>query len=140
MTRDLDTQDASRGDRTRSRAYFREFLPGMVGYGVVLVIVLLFGDLDGRSPWRFAWAVLPVLPLLWVLRAVARHLRRVDEYQRRQLLSQLGIGFAVAMVAAVTAGFLGVAGLDMRFGGWVVFAAGMMGWALGGVGLARSGR
>jgi len=133
MTRKLDTSkvDSSRGDRARAKAYFREFIPGMVGYAVVLVLVLIFGDLDGTSPWRFVWAILPVLPLLLVLRAVSRHLRRVDEFQQHQLLQGLGIGFAVAMIAAVTVGFLGIAGLDMRIAGWIIFASGMAGWIIG---------
>lgn len=140
MTRNLDTQGTSQGDRTRSRAYLRDFLPGMIGYCVVLVAVLIFGDLDGRSPWRFLWALLPVVPLLWVLRAIVRHLRRVDEYQQRQLLLELGVGFAVAMVAAVTLGFLGIAGLNMRFAGWIVFMIGMASWIVGRAGFARLNR
>ena len=138
MTRKLDTSkvDSSRGDRARAKAYFREFVPGMVGYVVVLVFVLIFGDLDGTSPWRFVWAILPVLPLLLVLRAVSRHLRRIDEFQQHQLLQGLGIGFAVAMIAAVSVGFLGIAGLDMRLAGWIIFAAGMAGWVVGAAGAA----
>jgi len=108
----------------------------MVGYVVVLVFVLIFGNLDGTSPWRFVWAILPVLPLLLVLRAVSRHLRRIDEFQQHQLLQGLGIGFAVAMIAAVTVGFLGIAGLDMRLAGWIIFAAGMAGWVVGAAGAA----
>jgi cobalamin synthase len=138
MTRKLDTTDAtpSRGDRARAKEYYRDFVPGIVGYCAVLVLVLLFGDLGGDSPWRFVWAVLPVIPQLWVLRAVSRHLNRVDEYQQRRLLQGLGIGFAVAMIAAVTVGFLGIAGLDMRIGGWIIFAAGMTGWIVGSAGAA----
>jgi len=140
MTRRLDTKNEdptpSTGDRARAKAYYRDFVPGIVGYCVTLVLVLTFGDLGGGSPWRFVWAVLPVIPLLWVLRAVSRHLRRVDEYQQHQVLQGLGIGFAVAMIAAVTVGFLGIAGLDMRFAGWVIFAAGMTGWIVGSAGAA----
>lgn len=112
----------------------------MVGYLVVLAGVLVLGDLNGSDPWRFGWALLPVVPLLWVVRAVVRHLRRADEYQQRQLLLELGLDFAVAMVAAVTLGFLGIAGLDMRFAGWIVFAVGMASWILGRAGLSRAGR
>ncbi|MEP6560986.1 MAG: hypothetical protein ABJD68_07905 [Nakamurella sp.] len=135
MTRKLDTSQSdstpSAGDRARTKAYLREFLPGILGYCVVLVLVLTFGNLDGTSGWRFVWALLPVIPLLLVLRAVSRHLRRIDEFQQHQLLQGLGIGFAVAMIAAVTVGFLGIAGLDMRIAGWIIFAAGMLGWIVG---------
>jgi hypothetical protein len=86
MTSDLDSSSNSRGDRARTRAYLRDFLPGIGGYLVVLALVVKFGNLDGSSPWRFLWAVLPVIPALWCLRAVARHIGRIDDYQQRLLL------------------------------------------------------
>jgi hypothetical protein len=100
----------------------------VVGYAVVLVPVLAWGHLDGTSPLRFVWALLPVIPALWMVRAVLRHLDRVDDYQRLLLLKGLGVGFAVAMVASVTVGFLGAAGLVTPGAGWVIYAAGMFGW------------
>lgn len=131
----------SQGDRDRGRAFYREFVPAMMAYGLLLVLVLVFGKLDGHSPWRFGWAVLPVVPIGWVLWAVARHLRRVDEMQQRLMLQGLGIGFAASMLASVTAGFLGIAGLDMRFVGWIIYGIGMAGWAIGAaVGAAAAGR
>lgn len=130
MTRNLDSDASSAGDRARSRAYSKEFWPGIVGYGVLLTASLVWGDLDGASPWRYVWAVLPVLPALWIVRAVLRHLRRVDDYQRALLLQGLGVGFAVAMITALTLGFLGIAGLPMAASGWVVYAAGMLGWLI----------
>ena len=60
MTSNLDRSGQSRGDRARGWAYVREFVPAMLAYCVVLILVLTFGDLDGTSPWRFVWAVLPV--------------------------------------------------------------------------------
>ncbi len=131
MTSSLDTS-SSTGDRARGWAYQRDFWPGIVGYAVVLSLVLTLGGLDGTSGWRYVWAVLPVVPALWVVRAVLRHVGRVDDYQRLLLLQGLGTGFAVAMIAALTVGFLGIAGLDVRAGGWFVYGAGMLGWALAG--------
>ena len=100
MTNKLDRQDRSEGDRARARAYHLEFWPGMAAYAVVLTGVLLWGDLDGGSPWRFLWAVLPVIPALWIVRAVLRHVLRSDDYQRLLMLQGLAGGFAVAMIAS----------------------------------------
>ncbi len=130
MESKLDTAGVSRGDQARHRAYLRDFLPGLLGYCVALIVVVLFGHLDGHSPWRFLWAFLPVVPLFWVVRAGFRQLRRVDEYQRDRMLQGLGTGFVVAMITAVTTGFLGVAGLNMRLAGWAVFVAGMSAWII----------
>ena len=130
MTNNLDKANRSRGDSARARAYFLDFFPGILGYGVVLILVVIFGDIDGTSAWRFQWALLPVVPALWVLRAVSRHLARVDEYQQQKLLQGIGVGFAVAMITAITLGFLGIAGLDMRLAGWITYGAGMLGWLI----------
>lgn len=128
MTSSLDNAQRSAGDRARTRSYSWDFWPGMIAYGAVLTATLLWGHLDGHSPWRLVWAALPVVPALWIVRAVLRHLRRVDDYQRLLLLQGLGVGFAIAMIASLTLGFLGIAGLDMRGAGWVVYSAGMLGW------------
>lgn len=131
MTSDVDSAPRSAGDRARARAYHRDFWPGIVGYAVVLTGVLVWGELDGDSPWRLLWAVLPVVPALWVVRAILRHLRRIDDYQQLLLLQGLAIGFVTAMITSMTVGFLGIAGLALPVAGWITFGAGMLGWAAG---------
>lgn len=131
MTSNLDkARGKARGDTVRSHSYHRDFWPGMVGYLVVLAAVVIWGDLDGSNPWRYLLALLPVVPAVWMVRAVVRHVRRVDDYQRGLLLQGLVVGFAVAMIASLTVGFLGVAGLALPAAGWIIYGAGMMGWAL----------
>ena len=134
MTSTLDTSSGSRGDRHRARAYLRDFLPGMALYLVMVPAVLAWGDLRGAHQLRLVWALAPLVPALWTVWAIARHLRRVDEYQQRLLLSGVAIGFAAAMVACVGAGFLALAGVAQPFPGasiWFVFAVGMVGMAVG---------
>ena len=130
MTKDLDTLARSAGDRRRTRAYLREFVPGMVAYVIVLFVALTWGGFDGSSPWRFLWAVLPVLPMVWVAVAILRHLQRVDEYQRGKLLTGLGVGFAVAMLGSITLGILQSAGLELEGSGFWVYSLGMIGWLI----------
>ena len=137
MTNKLDSKDRSEGDRARSRAYQLEFWPGIAAYAVVLTGVLLWGDLDGESPQRFLWAILPVIPALWIVRAVLRHVQRIDEYQRVLLLQALGGGFAVAMIASVTIAFLEIAGLRLPGVGWIIYGAGMLGWIITGAVVGR---
>ncbi|TKV61234.1 hypothetical protein FDO65_06320 [Nakamurella flava] len=138
MTSKLDTR-TSAGDRARARAYARDFLPGMAGYTIVLPLVIRFGGLDGTAPSRWIWALLPLIPLAWVAFAVFRHLRRIDEYQQRQMLQGLSIGFVVAMLAALTVGLLSLAGLDLPSAGWMIFGAGMAAWLLGTLPAGRRG-
>lgn len=134
MTSKLDKRERSAGDRARAWAYHRDFWPGIIGYGVVLTVVLVWGNLDGHSAWRYLWAALPVVPALWIVRAVLRHIGRIDDYQRHLLLRGLAGGFAIAMVASVTMGFLGIAGQlsSPPLAGWIIYGAGMLGWVVTG--------
>ena len=137
MTSNLDT-GRSRGDRERARAYLREFLPGMFGYVVAVVLVVTVGGLDGDAPTRFAWALLPVLPTLWIAVAMARHLRRLDEFAQLVLLRALAVGFGTALTAAVVVGFLELAGAGIPTPTFLVFAAGMAGTGTAAAVLSRS--
>jgi hypothetical protein len=130
MTSNLDSAGVSAGDRAISRTYRREFGLGMIAYFVTLAAMLLWGQLDGESPWRFVWALLPVIPALWIVVAILRHVRRIDDYQRQLLLQGLGVGFALAMVASVTLGFLAIAGLTVPGVAWIIYSVGMLGWLI----------
>ncbi|HEU4568706.1 MAG TPA: hypothetical protein VFR99_11785 [Marmoricola sp.] len=129
MTSFLD-KDVSAGDRARSRAYAREFIPGLLGYAVVLVLVVAFGGLDGTSPWRFVWAALPAVPAVWMVWAVWRYVQRADEYQRVLLLGKLALSFGVMVVTSVTLGLLVAAGLPAGSTPWIIYASGMITWVV----------
>ena len=137
MTSKLDTEPRTMSERTSARAYARDFWPGMVAYAVVLVATLTWGDLEGHSGWRFVWALAPVVPAAWLVRAVFRHVHRVDEYQRQLLLGSLALGFAAAMISAITLGFIAKAGLRFQDAPWLMFGAGMLGWAVTGIFASR---
>ena len=130
MTSDLDTRAASVGDRRRTRAYLTEFVPGIAAYVLLLSAALLWGGFDGTDPTRFLWALLPVLPMIWIAVAVLRHLHRLDEYQRTRTLAGLGAGFAVAMLASIALGILQSAGFELEGSGFWIYALGMVTWGI----------
>jgi len=109
----------------------------MGAYVVVLLAVTAWGDLHGTSPWRYGLALLPALPAVAVAWAVIRHVRRIDDYQRRVLLEGIAVGFALAMLASITLGLLSTAGLALVAAPWIVYAVGMLGWVVGGAVAAR---
>lgn len=115
-------------ERRQRAAYRRDFLPSAIGYVVVLGVTLsLVGDtVDTGGEWILV--MLPVVPALWGVRAMVRHLQRVDEYQRLRQLESMSVGFGVAMVAAITLGFVGVAGTATVSAGWIIYGAGMLAW------------
>lgn len=110
-------------------AYLREFLPAIIGYGGVLATIVVIVDFDTAGSWKYAVALLPVIPALWGVVAVGRHVQRVDEYQRLVLLRGLAGGFGVGMITAITLGFLAMAGLEASKAiPWLIYSAGMLGW------------
>ncbi|MEO6956704.1 MAG: hypothetical protein ABI137_08175, partial [Antricoccus sp.] len=113
MTSNLDTKNSSRGDKARAKKYLVEFLPAMLAYVVVLLLVLVFGDLTSNKPSRIIWALLPIVPLVAVVWAVVRHLHRIDQFQSQLMYRGLSIGFVGAVAAAVTIGFLEIAKVNV---------------------------
>lgn len=118
-------------ERQTSAAYNRDFAPAMVGYVAIVLGVMFLVDFDDPAWWKYVLAMAPVLPALWGVRAVKRHLGRLDEMWRQAHLEGMAIGFGVAMVVALTVGFAATAGLDTnRWGPWVIYACGMLGYAV----------
>ena len=116
-------------ERRAARAYLREFIPAMVGYVLVLGTIIVLVDFRTAGAWRYPVALLPVIPALWGMRAVSRHLGRIDEMQRALQVGAMAAGFGVAMITSITIGFLAVAGLNTnRWGTWVIYGAGMLTW------------
>jgi uncharacterized membrane protein len=106
-------------ERRSARAYLREFIPAVVGYVLVLGTIIVLVDFRTAAVWKYAVAVLPVIPALWVVRAVIRHLGRIDEMQRALQVDGVAAGFGVAMITSITIGFLAIAGLNTnRWGTW----------------------
>lgn len=100
-------------EQQSSRAAFREAVPAVVLL-VLAQAVLYPVDLDaGRNPWHLALALLPLPPALLVMWGQARNLRRADEYQRILQLEALAVGFAAALLIAMTGGFVMSAGYDV---------------------------
>ncbi len=87
-----------------------------------------WGDLHGTSPWRLVWAVLPLLPVVATVIFIVLRVHQMDEYQVKLFFPGLAVGFAVAMVAAVTVGTLNSVGFTAFNGGWLVAVVGVVAW------------
>jgi hypothetical protein len=88
-------------------------------YTVALVVSLTWLQAGVEGPWKYAIAVLPVLPALGVPFAVVRYCQAMDELQRRIQLESLAFGFAAAAISTFTYGFLQNAGLPDVSWVWV---------------------
>jgi hypothetical protein len=87
--------------------YLREFIPAMLGYMIVLPIsIVLLLRVDMPPVLQGAVALLPVLPMLFVMRAILRHMLRQDEMQQRIELQAVAITCALIGIATFSVGFL----------------------------------
>jgi hypothetical protein len=106
------------------RRYHLRLAAALGAYAVALVIVVVLLRVLPDSPWRFAVAVLPMVPAVFVAVAVLRYLREADELQRRIQLESLGAAFAMGSLITFGYGFLQLAGAPQVswFAVWPVYA------------------
>jgi len=118
-----------------ARAYHKE-----LWLAISVYIVLLFGSIYFARPLpegglRTALLVLPMAGFALMIRAIVRHVARIDEYQRRRMLESIGIAFAITGGVTFSYGFLETAGFPhlSMFYVWAV-----MGASWGAVNIVRS--
>jgi hypothetical protein len=92
--------------RAVHKRYLREFLPAMTAY-VVLILgsVWLLPQLQ-NTPLRVLATLVPVIPIVFVLRAMFRVIRDQDELERRIDLESIVAASAVVGLGSFTYGLL----------------------------------
>jgi energy-converting hydrogenase Eha subunit A len=108
-----------------TRAYHRDLGLSIVVYVVLLVSAIHFGRPMAEGWLRTAILVTPMIGFGLMIRAMARHLARIDEYMRRQMLETFAIAAAITAGLSFTYGFLETAGFPRlsMFTVWVVMGA-----------------
>lgn len=95
--------------RAIEKRYLREFLPAMTAYVVVMLTVWpLLRTTDDRM-LRTLIALAPVVPVLFVVRAILRQILGADEMMQRLHLEALAISAGVVGLASLIGGFLAAA-------------------------------
>ena len=90
-----------------SRRYLRAMWPAMIAYALLLFASLRWIRAGIEAvPLRAAVAVLPLLPLLFFVRAALRYLREVDELQRRIETESIGIASLLVALLYFAGGLL----------------------------------
>lgn len=97
------------------RRYLREFVPPMAAYVVLVFLSVWLLKRVDDSTLRTLVALLPVPPIAFALRAIARYIRDADELQRRIELEAVSLSTALVSFAYLTGGFLQAAHvIDIR--------------------------
>ncbi len=102
-----------------SRSYAKEFSLAMGTYMVTLFLSIWLINTAPTAPWRFAIALLPMIPAIGVLVAVLRQLRRMDELQRQIQFEALAFAFAGTALLTFGYGFVENVGLPHISWFWV---------------------
>jgi hypothetical protein len=120
------------------RTYLAQFIGTMTAYVIVLLasVLILRSFPDPEALWRIPVALLPVVPAIALIMAFVRHLRVMDELQRRIQLEALAIGFGGTAVLTFGYGFLQGVGFPLL--NWTFVFPLMIG--LWGIGVAIAGR
>lgn len=103
-------------------AYLRELGGALLVYTLLLVLTIRYGRPMEPGLLRTVVLLSPMLGFCLGLWAIARHLRRVDEYVRMFLLESFALGAAITAGLSFTYGFLETAGYPKlsMFAVWMV--------------------
>jgi hypothetical protein len=102
--------------------YLREFVLAVIAYVIAIVAansLLPYFPLY-RSPWAIPISLLPIIPVIFILRGIVKLLLNSDELQQR--IQLLAIGFAAGMTGLLTFsyGFLENIGMPRFSAIWVL--------------------
>lgn len=106
-------------EQSAMRTYLRELFGSIAIYAGLLVPSLYYGQDLSQGPLRTAVLVSPMAGFTLVIWAIARHVGRIDEYQRSVTLQTFSIAAALTAGATFTYGFLENAGYPRLSMFWV---------------------
>jgi hypothetical protein len=108
-----------------ARAYKTELWTSVAVYAVLLFASIYFGRRMDEGVLRTAVLVMPMIGFGLMIRAMARHIARIDEYQRQRLLETLALAFGITGAVTFTYGFLETAGFPRlsMFTVWIIMGA-----------------
>lgn len=112
-------------EKTIGRVYLREMMGSLAIYAVILVVTIRYGRGMDAGIVRTLVLASPMIGFFLATWAIARHLKRIDEYLRQFTLENLAIAAAVTMGMSFTYGFMETAGYPKlsMFSVWMAMGA-----------------
>lgn len=113
--------------RPAYRRYLRQFIPAMIGY-VLAIVVFEFVAQHGLPVWTNALAaILPALPMVWVVVSMWRLVRDMDELERRIQLEAIYLTCGIVGLLSFVAGMLEQVGVIVLENGLILVLPAMFG-------------
>ena len=116
-------------EKNVKRAYRRELGGSMLVYMLLLFPAIRFGRPMDEGVLRTVILASPIIGFLLMIWALARHLRRIDEYVRQMTLETLAIAAGITASVTFSYGFLETAGYP-KLSMFVVWGVMGVSWAL----------
>jgi hypothetical protein len=113
-----------------AKKYARDFTVTMIAYAIFIIFSRLLLNNIGDSPWRFLIALLPVIPVIFLILAFMRYLAGFDELQQRIQLQAIGFAAGTTSLLTFAYGFLELVGFP-QFSTFFIFPMMVMLWGLG---------
>lgn len=116
----------------KTRRYLAELGGALIGYGVLLFVSVYLEQTVTLSPLaRYVVLLSPMIGAAAMTWAILRHVRRLDELQRRSVLESLAFSFAITAFGTFAWGFAEAAGAPKlpTFAIWPIMA---VLWIVGG--------
>ena len=104
---------------TNGKRYVKEFGSSMTAYVIAVPASIWLLKGHEHSPFRYLFAVLPVIPSAFAMWAAIRLFRGLDELQRRVQSEGIAFSFLATCLLTLTWGFLQNAGLPQADIIWV---------------------
>jgi hypothetical protein len=101
----------SKENPMNNRIYFRELFTAIAAYALALFASISLVNSNNDAWWRYIVTLIPMIPAVFVLRAVIRQLSRMDELQRNIQLEALAFAFGATAILTFSYGFLERVGL-----------------------------
>jgi hypothetical protein len=108
-----------------ARAYRIDLWTAIAVYVVLLLASIRYGRPMDDGVLRTVVLLAPMIGFGLMIRAIARHVARLDEYLRLRLLESLALAFAITAAVTFSYGFLETAGYPKlsMFSVWMVMCA-----------------
>lgn len=115
---------------TDKKRFLKAFGTSMAGYIAMVPVSIWLLKGHEHSPLKFLFAALPVLPSAFIMWAIIRFVRSLDELHRRIHLDGMAFSFLGTCLISLTWGFLQDAGLPRADVIWVPLLLVLL-WAIG---------
>ncbi len=99
-------------EKTVNQAYLKELFGAIALYTLILFAAIKLGRPMDPGVVRTMVMLSPMIGFFAAIWAIARHLKRVDEYVRQFMLENIAIAAAVTAGATFTYGFMETAGYE----------------------------